>query len=978
MSTVDKSRAAQKINYTIAGSAAVSLASLYFNATKIGRIANSALVLSIAARVLAGNVESTQGEFASVAHSQPSFPVDVREILNYGISAVKAVHKAAQALHKAGSDYAIRELAKRDAAREAGLGDAPPPNQGDATPPNQGNDTTSQNQGDAPLPNQGTTPRILVGIPVSQQVKKKPTATKSKNTMLASLKQLVKKVTSPSVKMPTLGCLTKLTDEITKSATKGKLITEKPNKVLRERKKTVGQPTAPDTEEEEQRQIEQATQASLEASPRVECPANELITGTKNQYELLGGNTACTSIAGTALIAMLTGKLVTPEDIDHVLQAGVGTHKRVLNQLNGSKTDAGQTQLLGWDQCYHGGFKTVLQTPEAQDKSLEPASIALSSNKNCYLEALQTIQQKAIDTETRQGAILIMQPFTYAVSITPLKSGPVIQLFDSHGSLAYDVLGGSNPKASIASFTSVEQLAEYLNAQKPYDPDAQTPERNQFGLYMCQLRSEAQSTTTTTTFSGNDAELTPEEVSAQRLAKVIEKLNGWEQGFAAQIEALRNSTDNSQEALEVWQTKLTKTKERVNQSFKDAQEKLPEHTQVIGAKLAGLREKLGEFEQLLKQRSPAQPEQPKPQSQDTPAPTDAASPKPDSQAQVVPKPQQENLSKYALARQTEYLKSILQGMGPCLQRLQTETQSAENLDKLAQGICRDKDLVKTQSQLLNNASNPQEEIQPVLDLCKGYGQKLSELEKIIAQKLAVQSAASLEELLNNQAFITTSLQSVSKYNADALVYLEQEKILFLKQEIPRLRQIATELQAKAEAFPTTKQSTQQEIKFKLELKALQTQLAALQEGLEQMSSQNSVQTTTITQPLKELQEAPTKHKALIAKWIESIEISQTQFATSPYRDSPDFLAALLGKVNPLHDSAKQLHQSITALQQNQKPLKAIEQLLEQIQRIITDAANLSAQIKQKQAAPPSEPAEQPPAPTNKNPRNRIMQALFGK
>ncbi len=1047
MSTVDKSRAAQKINYAIAGSAAVSLASLYFNATKIGRIANSALVLSIAARVLAGNIQSTQGEPALVTPSQPSLPVDVQGMLNKGISAVQAVNKAIKALHNAGRDWAIAELARRDreAARAA-----------------LGNNTTPQSQGDAATPNQGgAAPKILMGIPVPQ-VKKKPTATKLKNTMLASLNQLVKGVMSPSVKTPTLGYLTKLTNEIAHSTTK-------PKKVLRERKKTVVQPTAPNTEEgenlsttstssndpeqifseanerkkwvlgsrfepikkqkrlqkltaikeepdngealddtttsspqpalppannkyrliqalhyvaylvgaktttatslvprtaeEEQQQIQKATQNSLEASPRVECNPYLLTTGTMNQSEIDGGNTACTAIAGKVLIAMLKGKLSTPHDIDDVLQAGVVAYKHVLSQLKGFKTDANQTQLLGWDQCYYQGFNTELQSPEDLNRRIQETPIVLSPHKNSYLEALQIVQQKAMDTKTRQGAILIVQPFTYAVSITPLMSGPVIQLFDSHGSLAYDALGSSNPKASIASFTSVEQLATYLNAKRSYDPQAQTPERNQFGLYMCQLRSEAQPTTTTTTFSGNDAELTPEEVSAQRLAKFTEKMNLWEHGLDTEIIALRDPATHSLQALDLFHEKLAKAKEKIN-LIPNVAANLPEHAQIINATETRLREKLGEFEQLLKQRLPAPPAQPAHQSQAVPAPTEAASPKPDSQAQVEQQAEQNTISEEDLDKHTTYLTEAQQKAGDSIHTLQTETLTADELEAYMELISERRAWMSPQHKLLSNAADPQGKIRQVLGLYEKHNQQLIQLEQLIAQKQAVQSATSLEALLTqNQSFITTCEKFLDSHKPNRLGLPLDTK--FLREKVERNHQFVTELQKKAATFQQKpEQPDVKAQKFQQDLLSLQGRLTELQKRITEAASEDILPTKSSNQ----LTPAPTTYQARIETWATSITRIRAQLDISSYTNSSDFLADRLSDVQTLHDNAKQLYDSLTELHRHQKPFdQKVSQLPQQIQTIVTDAVALIAQIEQKQvllAAPPSEPAEtsKPPAP----------------
>ena len=219
-----------------------------------------------------------------------------------------------------------------------------------------------------------------------------------------------------------------------------------------------------------------------------------IVKANKTQYDVQNGRSACTAIAGIALIKMLKmeeKEQPTPESLDFILEQGAERYAQLSNYLQSQKFQVNdQDAYLSWDQCYLGAgslfkFSDELQTSLNTNNHLLEIPIQLTQDENNsdeYFNALQQIEKKALRTKKAQGGILIMTPETYAVSVSPNADGKTctIRFFDSHGSSAF-----SN-KAAMFEFTDLRTLAIFLKMKKKYEPDL-GPEYNRCGLYRCCL-----------------------------------------------------------------------------------------------------------------------------------------------------------------------------------------------------------------------------------------------------------------------------------------------------------------------------------------------------------------------------------------------------------------------------------------------------------------------------------------------------------
>jgi hypothetical protein len=187
--------------------------------------------------------------------------------------------------------------------------------------------------------------------------------------------------------------------------------------------------------------------------------------GLVNQFTYRGGQTACTSIAATALVRMLKGTIKNSADINEIVQKGIEKHQAIANNLADFITG---DQVLGWDQCYlapNTGFRQECLT--ALDTTGIPFITTIRpNNATSFLQALRDLEARANSTSQSQGAIVIIEPSTYAISISPRLSNKdsSIQFFDSHGSHDFDPDDSRKKGAGalLVNCQNVEDLANYL------------------------------------------------------------------------------------------------------------------------------------------------------------------------------------------------------------------------------------------------------------------------------------------------------------------------------------------------------------------------------------------------------------------------------------------------------------------------------------------------------------------------------------
>lgn len=235
------------------------------------------------------------------------------------------------------------------------------------------------------------------------------------------------------------------------------------------------------------------------AAPRAQIahrpePRDEIVIGTKTQFNFQNGEAACTVMAAQALVSMLKGSQETSTSIDQILSQGASRYTAISRELGAFK-EAGNVSL-SWDQAYnssrlsdfgsdHSGFQKELISECDNSGTPKEIAIPLSKSETASIKAYQTafdlLANKVTAPGQSQGGILIMSPETHSVCISRSETGQLrYQLFDSHGSFFVN-------NAAIFEFGNSIALAKFLHDKKGFIKGASV-DFNKCGLYPCKLR----------------------------------------------------------------------------------------------------------------------------------------------------------------------------------------------------------------------------------------------------------------------------------------------------------------------------------------------------------------------------------------------------------------------------------------------------------------------------------------------------------